>query len=745
MNFLGLSGLINFLTCISIAVFVLLKNRKNPLNISFFNLNFSVALYSFGYFLWQLSRNENDAMFWFKILVVGIILINITYLYFVFRFLGLIDQKRNLLRICTAINFIFIILNLSSILYSRVEPRFNLGFWPVPTVFFHIYLLFWFWQCLYGFYWLLKGLQLHTGIEREQIKYFTISAILGFVGGATNWPTWYGFYFPPYLNITISLYIGIMVYAIFRFRLLDINVVLTRAWIFLIVYLLVLGIPLGITGWGKDWLQGLLGTSWYWAPVILAIVLATLGPIIYTLLRRQAESRILSEEHRAQQVLTQAAGGMMRYRSIKRLLDLIVHVTCKTLKLDNAGMYLVDEQTGNFKLETMRIKGEYSCPDSLSANDPLVQRLNMLEEPLVYEEVRIQSQQLKDSPEDSIHEIERQMCSLFAAVIVPATSRERLLGFLILGKKKSGRMYSKDDLSVLWALSYQAALAIENARFHEKAEEELLKGEREFTASYIGHGASHQFKNLLNKIMQHSRLKEMELDELDLNNLNCDDLKNVIAGLKKELQGISEKVTQGNEIVSGILSIGSGSPVDFKQSDLSAIIQRAVQTVKLKMSKHLAQSLTSIPEITVDVPENLPKVWCNSLQIEQVMDNFLDNDLEAIEEKEVLINWGRLNQDGPYRGKIHLQAWSNNEHISLKVSDNGIGIKPEDQKKIFLPFFTTKATGRISRKGHGIGMHVIKKVIEAHQGKVYLQTSEYGKGSSFIIEFPLEVKGNKAI
>lgn len=236
MTFLGFTGLINFLTCISVAIFVILKNRKNSLNITFSNLNFSVALYSLGYFLWQLSKNEIQALFWFKILVLGIILINIAYLYFVFYFLGLINQKRKVLRICVGINFIFIVLNFLSLLYSRLEPKFNLGFWPIPTPFFHIYLLFWFWQCLYGFYWLLKGFRLYGDIKREQIKYFTISAILGFAGGASNWPGWYNIHFPPYLNITISLYIGIVAYAIFRFRLLDINLALTRAGIFIFVY-----------------------------------------------------------------------------------------------------------------------------------------------------------------------------------------------------------------------------------------------------------------------------------------------------------------------------------------------------------------------------------------------------------------------------------------------------------------------------------------------------------------------------
>lgn len=98
-------------------------------------------------------------------------------------------------------------------------------------------------------------------------------------------------------------------------------------------------------------------------------------------------------------------------------------------------------------------------------------------------------------------------------------------------------------------------------------------------------------------------------------------------------------------MASGILSLGAGSPVAFKQEDLKAIIQRSVQTIKLKESKANIQHMDA-----------LPKLWCNSLQIEQVLENMLDNALEAIEEKEDLIRQGELSNDGTFRGKVLIKA-----------------------------------------------------------------------------------------
>src|SRR3989338_4224530 len=737
MTFLGFSGLVNFITCISIAIFVIFRNIKSPLNISFFNLNFSVAIYSFGYLFWQLARNETQALFWFKILVVGIILINITYLYFVFHFLGIINRKRNLLRICTFINFIFIVLNLSSRLYTHLEPRYNLGFWPVPTVFFHIYLVFWFWQCFYGFYWLLKGPKIYnSGIKRQQVKYFTISAIFGFLGGATNWPGWYNIRFPPYLNITISLYIGIVAYAIFRYRFLDIKVALTRAGIFAIVYTLVLGIPF--------WF-GLKTSLWVYSTIIMA-VLATTGPFAFIHLSRKAEARFLKEERRGRELLKQASEGMMRIRSIKRLVSLMVHVTCKILKLDNAAVFLLDEEERQYKLEAVRLRSKYGCREYLQQDDVLIQRLSALEEPLVYEEIKTQAQNIKDKSSELIREISSQMESLSATLIIPASSRGRLLGFLALGEKKSKRMYSHEDLSVLWVVSNQAALAIENAQFHKKAQEALLREDREMTARFIGHGASHQFGNVLNRIIQRSSGREMDIAELDLNTLSPDELKNMLWQFREDFHAITNAGMQGKEIVSGILSLGAGSPVDFKQEDLKAIIQRSVQTIKLKQSKANIQHMdAALPEILADIPDTLPKAWCNSLQIEQVLENMLDNALEAIEEKESLIKHGEFSNDEVFRGKVLIKAGTDAERISLEILDNGIGIKQGDLKNMFTPFFTTKATERLSRKGHGIGMHMVKEILRAHQGKIYVAGTEFGKGTTFRIEFPLEIAESKKL
>ena len=235
MNYLALTGLINLVTSICLGLFVLLQKERTHKHGYFFILSFSISIYSLGYFFWQNTTDLLSSVRWFYLLFEGIILINLLYLIFVFSIIDEIKKRRNeiILHLCLAVIFSF--LNLTNQLYVGFEPRFNLGFWPKPTELFNVFLLVWFYQCFYGFFLLLRQVRVSSGIVREQVKYFLIAAVFGLFGGATNWPMWFGYNFPPYCNIFISIYVGIVSYAIVRFRLVDVRVAVVSSVLFVFV------------------------------------------------------------------------------------------------------------------------------------------------------------------------------------------------------------------------------------------------------------------------------------------------------------------------------------------------------------------------------------------------------------------------------------------------------------------------------------------------------------------------------
>jgi two-component system NtrC family sensor kinase len=113
----------------------------------------------------------------------------------------------------------------------------------------------------------------------------------------------------------------------------------------------------------------------------------------------------------------------------------------------------------------------------------------------------------------------------------------------------------------------------------------------------------------------------------------------------------------------------------------------------------------------------LPKVWCNMGQLNQVFLNILVNASHAIED----------------HGEIRITTWKEDDTVRIAISDTGGGIPTENLKRIFDPFFTTKEVG----KGTGLGLAIAYDIIvNKHGGRIDV-TSEVSVGTTFIIMLPV--------
>ncbi|MFN8835285.1 MAG: sensor histidine kinase, partial [Betaproteobacteria bacterium] len=101
--------------------------------------------------------------------------------------------------------------------------------------------------------------------------------------------------------------------------------------------------------------------------------------------------------------------------------------------------------------------------------------------------------------------------------------------------------------------------------------------------------------------------------------------------------------------------------------------------------------------------------------------NLLENALQACEEG----------------GSVRLAASLDGDRIAIEVRDDGRGITPEDQDRLFEPFFTTR------QEGTGLGLAIVRSVAEAHGGEVTVK-SRLGKGAAFTVRLPIEGAGSKA-
>ncbi len=717
MSLFLLANLLLSTTSLVLIVFLLIYG-KTVIHRIWTVCNISIFAWGFGSVLIDRSESQPSLIIAWSIALVGGYFIAVLYYHTVY----ILTERKNNKFLVFAYLFTFLASLFTIFFRHIVIPNFRLMFnsiyYPIATFSYLVIYIGWGLIASTASFELLRFIKLAKGIEIVKAKYILIAFSIGFIGGGSVILPSFGIYLYPIGNIGVALYCLIVTYAIVRYRLMNINVAIARGAIFGIVYALVLGVPFGLLILGKDKLISILGQeSWIWVPMLTLLFFATSGPFIYMFLQRKALNRILAEEKHAHNLLLKASQGMTQVRNLKKLLGLIVHFVSKILKTTNAQIFLFDENLKSYSLRASRFLKSADILN-LDSKVALIGYLESNKEPLVEGEIKALI-----STNEKFKKIENQMSGLKASVIIPCLIEEKLLGFLALGDKKSTRMYTQDDLDVLTTLANQAALAIQNAQFFEEVketQEQLYQAEKMATIGTMADGLSHQINNRFNAL---SLIAGDTLDTIklvDKNNVSPE-TKDTFDQIQKALKKIEDNVKTGGEIVRGLLKYSRPGEEGLEPTSLDDVVNASLDMAQYKVK------LSEI-DIIKNYDLDLPKIKMNSTQIQEVFFNLIDNAFFAIK-----LRKEELKEEG-FKGEINISADQLNGKLKIEVSDNGMGVKKEDFEKLFTPFFTTKAS---SKKGTGLGLFVIQKIItDTHKGKIAV-ASNYKEGTTFTIELPI--------
>ncbi len=156
-------------------------------------------------------------------------------------------------------------------------------------------------------------------------------------------------------------------------------------------------------------------------------------------------------------------------------------------------------------------------------------------------------------------------------------------------------------------------------------------------------------------------------------------------------------------------------PLRFERISGRALIEAAA-----------ARFLVRYPERTLetDMPADLPALDADPV-VRRVFDNLLDN--------------ARKFSEGPVQ--LSARKASDGAHLVIAVKDGGIGISAQDQQRIFEPFFRSDPSRARSTGGVGLGLAVVRRIVEAHHGTISVD-SELGAGTRFVVTLPLAHPGN---
>lgn len=300
---------------------------------------------------------------------------------------------------------------------------------------------------------------------------------------------------------------------------------------------------------------------------------------------------------------------------------------------------------------------------------------------------------------------------------VPFIARGKVLGAITLVAAESGRIYTQTDLSLVEDLARIAAIAIDNALLHkettefaktlekrvEERTEELRRSNKELQDfAYV---ASHDLQEPLRKIQAFGDLlKEEYGDKLDKNGSNYLDRVLNAAGRMRSLI---------NDILT--FSRVTTKALPFTTVNLNIIAQEVLSDLETRI-KDLDGKISV---------SDLPQIQADPIQMRQLFQNLIGNALKF-----------HKHNESP---QVKIYSRKQDGFFEIYFEDNGIGIDEKYKDKIFTIF--ERLHSRQDFEGTGVGLAVVRKIVERHKGKIDLKSTE-GKGTTFIISLPILEKGS---
>jgi len=234
----------------------------------------------------------------------------------------------------------------------------------------------------------------------------------------------------------------------------------------------------------------------------------------------------------------------------------------------------------------------------------------------------------------------------------------------------------------------------------EEKTRELLDAERLVTAGRIAATVGHDLRGPLQTIKNAIYLMRQSPESVD-----------------EMIDMINKSVDRASEMIEMFRSQTRYSPLMLENVNLVEVVRKAVEEATPTQSIEAARARTQSIEAVLELEESLENVYVDGTKIHRVLNNLIQNAVEAM----------------PTGGRLTVSAKRDGDKITLTVSDTGMGIPEDEAQHLFKPFHTTKEGGL------GLGLYYCKRTIEAHEGTIEL-SSQVDEGTSFTIRIPVYTK-----
>ena len=546
-----------------------------------------------------------------------------------------------------------------------------------------------------------------NSIQKNRLKYILIGfGAMGVLNGLNVLPLLGHAFYPPG---TFS-FVPLIIFAIglFRYDLLDMGIIIQKSLLYSILTLFLTCLYATVVTASNHYLQrNFFSDSLYLQLVFFLVVVVVFGPI-----QSRVQAWITPYFQRDVLVLKKAMrrtshrlAAALDDNAIARIL---LRVLIDKLQVQHCSLYLRDASQKGFRRFASKSRVRQAFPQAyVPDTDSLVNVLNRQSGPLRRNQLLDRNQDVDHG--SCLYDLEK----LWAAIVFPMKIKKQLLGFVVLGQKKSGNLFSREERDLIMTLTIQTSLAMENARAYQrlaklnktlearvhkrtraletalsnmkKSQEHLIRSESLAAIGQLVAGVAHELNNPISAAT--SLMQSTHADMSDGGILNPETVRNDVAYSLKALGRMKQ-------IVTSLLCLARQSDTYTELVDVNEVVKDALRI----LAGQIRHSGIHIHE---DFQWPIPTIQGNFAHLGQVAINIIQNACQSMQGQNGMVALSTC-----YR--------PDSAQVVFSCRDNGPGINPALQKDIYKPFFTTKPSGQ----GTGLGLYISHEIVQKHNGRI---------------------------
>ncbi|MEX1995646.1 MAG: ATP-binding protein [Candidatus Saccharimonadales bacterium] len=707
-----LSGLVLAVLCLIIIV----SNHRRTVNRWLAAFLLSGFLWLFANLLTNLATSPEVSLFFARTTLIGAVLLPLTFLFFS---LAYINRKITVYSLAkwSAVPLGLLFFTFTPLNIAEIKAH---GQGTVTGPLYYALILVILSYFATGFYLLREFYKSASLLQKNQLKYMFSGLILtlipGIIANAILPLAGYSkaVFYGPNVVVIFSIFVAV---AIVKHRLLDVKLVVARAvgYILLIASLiaLVVGALSGISAIFFN--EESIGLKVHLTYAAVAILAAFALPPLKRFFDRTTNRFFYRDAYDPQTLLDNLNTTLVTVIELDELVTKSAGLLQSTLKSDFCLFAIRDSHNSALRLIGVA-KGGLTAEVASQIDNAFS---NYSQKIIVSEELE------PTSPVAGI--LRNNGVSVFIKMRALLKSHGGQVptnpGFILLGSKQSGSLYSNKDIKILEIIAGEMAIAIQNSlRFEEiskfnitlqqkinEATQELQQAntrlqELDHTKDEFISMASHQLRTPLTAVKGYL---SMVLDG---------DVGPVTQNEKEMIQRAFDSAQRMVYLISDLLNVSrlqSGKfVIDNKPTNLADVVEAEISQLQDSIQNHQLK-------FDFNKPKNFPIAMLDETKIRQVIMNFLDNAIYYT----------------PAGGSITVSVEATDTALVYTVTDTGLGVPKPEQPKLFTKFFRAGNARKARPDGTGLGLFMAKKVVVAQGGAIIFKSVE-GKGSTFGFSFP---------